>query len=68
LTQNHPRGIALTLDVTYGHYYTEKAQEMLDLAERAASPRARNEFLKLALEYDTLAKTAGEDQPPLKQA
>jgi hypothetical protein len=48
-------------------YYTEKAQAMRDIAERAASPEARAEFLKLAREYELLAESAGEKRPPRRQ-
>jgi hypothetical protein len=54
--------------MNYDLFYTQKAQEMRDLAKRATTYRAKDEFLKLALEYDTLAEMAGENQPSRRQA
>jgi hypothetical protein len=42
-------------------YYSQKAQEMRELAIKAHSRLAKDKLLKLALEYDTLAKAARED-------
>jgi hypothetical protein len=50
----------------YDPYYTGKAQEMRDLAMKAHTRVAKDKLLKLALEYDTLAKEAGVQTP--KQA
>ncbi len=52
----------------YDRYYSQKAEEMRALALKATTRLGKDEFLKLALEYDMLADTAGETRPALKQA
>jgi hypothetical protein len=36
-------------------YYSTKAEEMRALAEKASNKKTRDEFLKLAQEYDALS-------------
>ena len=52
----------------FTHYHSQKAQEMRDFAQKATTRLARDEFLKLALEYDDLARLADEEQAPLRSA
>ena len=51
-----------------GRYYSDKAQEMRDFATKAMTRVVRDEFLKLALEYDDLARLANVGRQPLRSA
>jgi hypothetical protein len=55
--------IAVAMSDADAQRFRQEAEECRQLAEKAISPRDREEWLRLAAEWDTLAQAAEQERP-----